>query len=186
MRRSLSSNKKGQWFLISTVIASVAFLSISFLFKDYFIVDTSATAMAYEDFYFWDIKNGLNEMVSIHGFDQPTCEDLGYRLDEFSYLVGSNMNEIGYYFFANKTVDCPGRVVNFGILLASDRMVIYENVNPDDLIPPSCPSCITDRYICENADDDLPDCTLCNGLNIAFGPGYKEACCTEWNFCCPC
>ncbi|MCX6819126.1 MAG: hypothetical protein NT129_03970, partial [Candidatus Aenigmarchaeota archaeon] len=62
MRRSYLSNSysKGQWFLISTVMVSAAFLAISFLFEEYFAVDNSAMARIADNYYFDDIKYGLN------------------------------------------------------------------------------------------------------------------------------
>ena len=44
------------------------------------------------------------------------------------------MAENGYYLYVEKSVDCIANTTSFGILLASDRMVVYENVNPDDIL----------------------------------------------------
>jgi len=38
----------------------------------------------------------------------------------------------------------------------------------------------TDEKICQNAQ--ISD--LCEGLNIAYGPGYKSLCCFERSVCC--
>src|SRR3990172_7058492 len=56
---------KGQWFLISAVIASSIFLTISFALKSFFSVDTSAAALYDEHYYFFDIKYNVNE-IKLH------------------------------------------------------------------------------------------------------------------------
>ena len=42
-------------------------------------------------------------------------------------------------------------------------------------------STISSSSICQNAQDN----SLCNGLDLVFGLGYKEACCAEYTLCCP-
>ena len=135
MRRLLSSSKKGQWFIISTVIASMAFLSISLLFKNYFVVDTASVATNDEDFYFWNIKYGLTETVNIVGYDIPYCVRLENALNDFIGYSKTRMAEMGYYLYAEKIIDCAGGTTDFGILLASDDMLVYENVDPTTIIP---------------------------------------------------
>jgi hypothetical protein len=39
---------------------------------------------------------------------------------------------------------------------------------------------LTDRTICQNAANG----ELCDGLDIAYGEGYKGACCSEFGLCC--
>ena len=41
-------------------------------------------------------------------------------------------------------------------------------------------STISSASICQNAQDN----SLCNGLDIVFGIGYKGACCNEFSLCC--
>lgn len=38
----------------------------------------------------------------------------------------------------------------------------------------------TDLTICTNANND----NLCDGLDLAYGDGYKDACCSERGLCC--
>ena len=38
----------------------------------------------------------------------------------------------------------------------------------------------TNSLICQNAQDD----ELCDGLNVAYGDGYKTLCCSEHRLCC--
>ena len=42
-------------------------------------------------------------------------------------------------------------------------------------------SSISSQSVCQNAENNA----LCDGLDIAFGIGYKNACCSEYNLCCP-
>lgn len=44
----------------------------------------------------------------------------------------------------------------------------------------STPSTQSDQTICQNAQND----NLCNGLDLAYGQGYKDLCCEEHNLCC--
>jgi len=39
---------------------------------------------------------------------------------------------------------------------------------------------VSDNNICQNAED----AGLCDGLDILFGDGYKDACCSEQSLCC--
>jgi hypothetical protein len=133
-RSSRSSNSKGQWFLVSAVVISGAFLAISLFFKDYLVVDQSVIPRMDEDFYFHDIKEALNRTVQMFGFDLPDCINLTNELDEFIYFSKERMAEKGYYLYVTKNVDCSVQKTTFHILLASSRMVVYENVNPEDVL----------------------------------------------------
>src|SRR3989344_2015384 len=97
---------KGQWFLISAVIASSIFLTISFALKSFFSVDTSAAALYDEHYYFFDIK---------------------YNLKEYLALTKEKMADKGYFFYGDVTGSCPN--YNVGLLLASEKFALCENVN---------------------------------------------------------
>jgi len=128
-------NPKGQWFLVSAVIITGAFLTISILFKDYLIVDQSAVARMDEDFYFHNIREGLDTIVADVGF--LDCDSLKTKLDEFIFFSKERMAEKGYYLYAKDakdSVDCGEETATFGILLASERMIVYENVDPEDIL----------------------------------------------------
>jgi len=125
---------KGQWFLISAVIASGAFLTISFLFKSYFIADPAHVASANEDFYFHNIKQ-----QAFHVINQSDCTDLA-QLDknfrEFRAFVERGMGSLGYLVYMNYTmVDCPAKKYDLGLLLASERMIICQNVTTKHILP---------------------------------------------------
>ena len=44
----------------------------------------------------------------------------------------------------------------------------------------SKPSFFSNKNACQNAQNN----GLCNGLDLAYGSGYKAACCSEHNLCC--
>lgn len=129
------SHSKGQWFLISTIAVSSTLLAISILFSQYFTVDATTSARMDEDFYFWNIKGSLEETVQLNGFDQPGCTVLNSKLDEFTSFAQKRMSNMGYFLFVNRSVICASSQATFGILLASEKMIVYENVNPNDVIP---------------------------------------------------
>ncbi|MFC2142912.1 hypothetical protein ACFLQN_00775 [Candidatus Aenigmatarchaeota archaeon] len=115
---------KGQWFIISAVVASGAFLAISVLFRGYFILDSNIISQMDEDFYFQNIKQ---ELYRIEGM-QGDCER---NVVEFAEFAKQSMAKKGYYLFVNYTGSCP---YVFGILLASERAVYYENVIPEEIL----------------------------------------------------
>jgi len=69
------------------------------------------------------------------GFDN--CNNLKDKLDEFIDFSKERMAEKGYYLHvsdADDSVDCVDKITSFEILLASERMVVYENVDPGDIL----------------------------------------------------
>ena len=122
----LSHYKKGQWFLISAVILSGAFLFMASLFRSYSSIDISQTERD-ENFYFMNIKNDINKIIT----GERCSED---ALKEFGALARSEMNSLGIFLYLNYTYDCDAGTSEIGILLASDKAVLYENINPNDVI----------------------------------------------------
>lgn len=123
-----TKNFKGQWFIISAVVASGVFLVISSLFQGYFAVDPDRVAQINEDFYFNNIKYELEKLDAI-----KDCGTFDRQFNEFTHLVKSRLAGAGYYVFVNKTTGCaPSSITTFGILAASEKAVIYENVNLAD------------------------------------------------------
>jgi hypothetical protein len=119
---------KGQWFLVSAVVVTGVFLVISGLFKTYSLVDTSSAARADEDFHFHNIKQQFSSVVA-----SSSCADMDKNIREYRALAEREMNNFGYLFFMNYTIqDCNSKQVTLGLLIASHRFVIYENVNPSD------------------------------------------------------
>jgi len=140
MPRSYQSSKsdknnisKGQWFIISAVVVSGAFLAISFLFRSYYDTDTSSVTRYDEDFHFQNIKEQFDNTIKL-----SNCANLEKNLKEFVYFAEQRMQENGYLLVINYTiVGCEADVGNVrrGILLASENAVLYDNINPADVIP---------------------------------------------------
>lgn len=103
---------KGQWFLISAVIVTGVFLTISFLLKSYYYTDTSKIAVTDEDYYFRNIVYELNKTILS-----------SYNLDEFISFAEKSMAEKGYLL---KIENLGGK--RFRINLTSERMSIYRVV----------------------------------------------------------
>ena len=106
------SRKKGQWFLISAVIATGGFLAISLLYQGYFVTDPSR--ITYDDMnqQFMSIRNQLYTIKS-------NCNSA--LLDETIKFNQKTMSEKGYFL----------TVVNNGcdyqlILLSSGTYEIWE------------------------------------------------------------
>ncbi len=69
-------SRKGQWFIISAVFISSAFLVISSMFGGYFLTDLSS-AVTDEDNYYKDIVEDLNRIVY-----SPDCPSYSSELED--------------------------------------------------------------------------------------------------------
>ena len=133
MRRLSRCSKKGQWFIISAVVLSGVFLSLSVLFKTYSKIDIKQTATE-TDFYFWNIKEGLQATL------YSGCSE--QKFQEFEKIVKERLEKNGIFVFLNYTgkYDCLTKNSEFGIMLATDNEVLYQNVEPNSIIPDIIPS----------------------------------------------
>ena len=136
MSRSLSSTEKethgrqkGQWFLLSAVVATGAFLVISGVFSTYSSIDPSVIARSNENFHFSQIRNQFQNVVS-----GSQCADLDANLREFTAMARKEMAEHGYLLYINYSLSGCG-VARHGFMLASDRVIIVQNINANDIIP---------------------------------------------------
>ena len=119
---------KGQWFIISAVIASGIFLGISMMLKDYSSVDTSAPTRMNGDFYFYNIRDQINAIVSTAVTDDsPTCINLTSRLDEFRTTAERALAAKGLLFYMDYTIaTCDAtNDVKFNYIIASQDQMIY-------------------------------------------------------------
>ncbi len=124
------TRSKGQWFIVSAVMVTGVFLVISGLFKSYSLIDVSSTARPNEDFYFYNIKDQFNSVVQ--GSD---CASMDKNLREYQAFAEREVNNLGYRFFMSYTInDCAAKSVSLGLLIGSNNLVVYENVNPDDIL----------------------------------------------------
>ena len=122
---------KGQWFLISAVVATSAFLAISFLFKGYFVSDATDTAKMNEDYYFHNIRQQFNNVIA-----QSDCTRMDRNAREFRVFAEREIGNLGYLLFLNFSIsDCSTKSYTLGLLIASERMIVCQNVNADDILP---------------------------------------------------
>ncbi|MBI3190443.1 hypothetical protein HYZ41_01935 [archaeon] len=124
---------KGQWFLISAVVATTIFLVISGLFKSYFVADSSLIARSNEGFYFHNIEQQINNSIY-----QPDCTMMERSLREFRSFVQKEIEKFGYVAFVNYSYVCePGiRTVTPGIFVSSERMILCKNVDINNILSP--------------------------------------------------
>lgn len=140
---------KGQWFLISAVIATGAFLSISLVLKDYFVVDASGQARLREDYLLWDLRDQFESVVS-----QSSCEEMEKRLNAYIAFARARLWESGYIghveyarspdkvggpynYECDDTHPLPSRRVKNiekGIVVASESAVYSFNLDPKKVI----------------------------------------------------
>jgi hypothetical protein len=118
---------KGQWFIISAVVASSIFFTVSVLLKDYFVVDSSHEAAISNDYYFYDIVEQFNYIVAT----TPTnvsCSNLTARLDELKAVAERTLSPKGMFVFLNYTLppSCSeSNYVSMNLLIASEKEIIY-------------------------------------------------------------
>lgn len=119
---------KGQWFIISAVIASSTFLGISFLLKDYFVVDASSPAQVNNDFYFYSASEQLNNIIkNTVTDDPPACINLTTNLNELKTIAEHELARRGLFMFMTYTIrDCSTtNIVDINLLVASQNEIIY-------------------------------------------------------------
>lgn len=116
---------KGQWFLLSAVIASATFLSISLMYKGYLTIDTSAPARISEDFFFMNIVNELN-----HTFEySPNNALLSENFNDFYAFAQQKAYGSGYYLaIANTTPMNKAGGTYFSINLSSQSMNLSRTI----------------------------------------------------------
>jgi hypothetical protein len=129
---------KGQWFLVSAVIASGAFLAISILFNNYFVVDKSEPALIEGDYYFAVVKSGMNRTIWLSNCTVAGgITNMERYLREFVQFSKDELAAVSYFLHVEYTInDCAAKRVNYGILLASEKYVRCDNVaNPQAVLP---------------------------------------------------
>ena len=117
---------KGQWFIISAVVASSVFLGISLLLKDYFVIDSSASAAVNNDHYFRNIDRELDSIVMKTPTSPGNCVNLTTNLEEFKTLTQQELAARGMLLSMEyNIIQCSPNVVNFDLLVASNSQVLY-------------------------------------------------------------
>lgn len=113
---------KGQWFLISAVVATAVFVSIAGLLRDYFAADFVPVAIINEDFYFENIKEGLNATVIMSSANPPACAELEKNLTEYIYFTSKNMAKLGFLEEVSFTrLSCASKAYRITLNLTSSR-----------------------------------------------------------------
>ncbi len=118
---------KGQWFIISAVVASSIFFSISVLLKDYFIVDSSDEAGINNDYYFSDIVEQFNYIVATTQTNM-SCSNLTSRLDELKAASERLLAPKGMFVYMKYTLPpVCGEInnVRLDLIVASEKEIIY-------------------------------------------------------------
>ena len=122
---------KGQWFIISAVMISGVFLIISSMLRVSFQIDPSDVARRNEYFYFNNVKEQIQNVEKRCNFGEGDIKKDMADLEEFSRNF---IESRGYFFFMNYTIDgCNAK--SLGIIVASEKGIFYQNVDPNELIP---------------------------------------------------
>jgi|GEM_PF-7041743 len=119
------SSSKGQWFLVSAVLATGAFLAISFLFRTYFASDSSIVARTSEDFYFSNLRDQLDYLAA------RNCPAGDFYGDFSELKEASNriLSALGYAVRMDVvSFDCAQNpAYKLKLLVASSRFVVCQN-----------------------------------------------------------
>lgn len=111
------SAPKGQWFLISAVIASGIFLAISILLRDYFAVPAASTGP--EQLYLDGIRSNAISVVKKECARQGGSLTDRENLTEYIHFATQQLGSMGY--LANITpkasIDCSKGMENFHVIL---------------------------------------------------------------------
>ncbi|MCD6381480.1 MAG: hypothetical protein J7L43_00690 [Candidatus Aenigmarchaeota archaeon] len=111
---------KGQWFLISAVVASFLFLTLSTFFRGYYIVDTAKVPRYNEEFIAWNIVGELNRTISKYS----TATNLEENLNWIIKFLEEKYRKFGYYVDVNITSPVSPSGTSFIILVKTDRAMI--------------------------------------------------------------
>jgi hypothetical protein len=119
--------KKGQWFIVSAIIASAALLALSFVFRGYFVTDTSLVQLNDESFYFENIKASIEEVKSV-----SDCDNIEKSLEELDHFTTESLIKRGILFKHIYDTECPiFETVNTRLLLIqSDNMEVWDGERP--------------------------------------------------------
>lgn len=169
---------KGQWFLISAVIASGIFLAISILLQDYFKVPPAVGNE--EQIYFDDIKNMSVRVIQIDCAKQGGPILLNREnLTEYIHFAGEKMGGLGY--LVNITpkalLECNKGTDNFHVLiLKSEKADVWNGTRPEVesvLVNPL--SAILELTIDFKDNDAITDYTFSVNVSAYTMAGFKNS-----------
>lgn len=116
---------KGQWFILSAVVASFVFLTLSTFFRGYYIIDTSSIPLCDEDFIMWNIVSELNKTITQYATSDG---ELAEYLDKLINLAEENYRSLGYYVDINITSPVHLSGTSFKILIKTHQMIIEKDI----------------------------------------------------------
>ncbi|RLJ03082.1 MAG: hypothetical protein DRP11_01780 [Candidatus Aenigmatarchaeota archaeon] len=120
MRRWFSF-KKGQFFIISTILIVAALISIEGYFSGYTEIDPLSTVDVSDQYIFWNVDDQLRETVSNYN-----CPELTTIAKEYEYFVESELKRGGYDLNIHFTRICPKPTEGY-ILLITDRTFLNKS-----------------------------------------------------------
>jgi hypothetical protein len=136
--RSALKSRKGQWMLISAVIVIGTFLSISLVFRDFFVIDASEVTRDSSQFYFNDLNTQFDN-ITARNVSESACVNLTNTLDRFIAFSKNKLAQSGFfvhftYVINSCTDDPPVRNILKKLVVASSGEIIYsKNINDAEL-----------------------------------------------------
>lgn len=125
-----------------------------------------------------------NKDIDIEAFDVKVYGDK----EVYESITDSGITGFGIKkFYSSYDLGSAGKVdkvaiypiLKSGSQLAKCSEIVLEIKRLEDCTT-GCVTCKTKRDICETADADQ----ICEGLDVLYGLGCREACCTEHGLCC--
>jgi hypothetical protein len=120
--------RKAQWFIVSAVIITTSLVSISVIFKNYFLMDNSDIAKLNEDYLALDLENQFNKIIGDNGYDQPSCAVLTSKINDFIVFYQQAVAERGRLLKVTYNINCAGRTTTFNVVVASDKMSVSRSI----------------------------------------------------------
>lgn len=121
--RSLS-NKKGQFFILTTVVIVGVLYTLSKSISPYSSIDTSRVVSGDEIFFFNNVKNKTVKTIGLS--DSTTIQN---NLVEYKKLVEEMSNKKGYSFVFNYTIDSAPNTVTLRMLMMSEKYTLFSEFN---------------------------------------------------------
>ena len=116
------SNKKAQFFILTTVVIVGVFYTLSKYINPYAFIDTSRVVYGSETFFFDNVKDKAEKTVKI---SLPDDGNLTANLGNYKTFVEKMASDEGYNFNFNYNVS-PSKV-DFDMILISERMTLKSN-----------------------------------------------------------
>jgi len=116
------SNKKAQFFILTTVVIVGVFYTLSKYINPYAFLDTSKAATGGETFFFDNVKEKAIKTVKISPRDDGNLTD---NLQEYKEFVEKMASDNGYNF--NFDYEVLPNTVKFDMILTSERMALKAN-----------------------------------------------------------